>query len=356
MSMTLYTFLICIQYVSIALMIFMCAYIARKWSKPIHGWFFFYSIVTLINNAGYLALMLARTEGEAVLLWQFIYLGRAWIPFTLFMFVLILCCKKQYHRITTILSLIHGVTYLAVLTMRHNKLYYTSFGFEDSGVFPHIVHTDGVWHYLYDVLCLSYVVIGMRLLIISIIQEKLPGKRKKLVFITLAVFMVCFFHVSQFFDVIPGYDMNVLGYTMATVFFYIAIFVFNGLDTKKIAEAVVVQAPELEEIKPKIEAFGEYDYCIKLPLAEILYFEADAEQVFAYTSEEIYNVKLRLYQIEEFSQQAGIIRVSKSHLVNVNKIQSVRPALNSRLYVRMPNGEEVLVSRKYAHVLKEMIA
>lgn len=34
----------------------------------------------------------------------------------------------------------------------------------------------------------------------------------------------------------------------------------------------------------------------------------------------------------------------------------LRPALNSRLYVRMQNGEEVLVSRKYAHVLKEMIA
>jgi len=337
-------------------LIFMCAYIVRKWSKPIHGWFFFYSVVTLINNAGYLLLMLARTEGEAVLLWQFIYLGRAWIPFTLLMFVLILCCKKKYHRVTSILSLVHGATYLVVLAMRYNKLYYTSFGFENSGIFPHIVHTDGVWHYLYDLLCLSYVVIGMRLLIISIIQEKIPCKRKKLVFITLAISMVCLFHISQFFNIIPGYDMNTLGYTVATIFFYIAIFVFNGLDTKNVAEAVVMQPSEFEEVKTKIEAFGDYDHCIKLPLTEILYFEADAEQVFAYTTEEIYNVKLRLYQIEEFSQQAGIIRVSKSHLVNVNKILSVRPALNSRLYVRMQNGEEVLVSRKYAHVLKEMIA
>jgi len=42
--------------------------------------------------------------------------------------------------------------------------------------------------------------------------------------------------------------------------------------------------------------------------------------------------------------------------VNLRKIQSVRTALNSRLYAKMPNGEEVLVSRKYAPALKERIS
>ena len=95
---------------------------------------------------------------------------------------------------------------------------------------------------------------------------------------------------------------------------------------------------------------------VSIDPGDVLYFETVDDKLFAYTAEEIYNVKLRLYQIEEFSNQAGIIRVSKSHLINVNKIMSVRPALNSRLYVRMQNGEDVLVSRKYAHILKEMIA
>ena len=63
-------------------------------------------------------------------------------------------------------------------------------------------------------------------------------------------------------------------------------------------------------------------------------------------------MKLRLYQVEKLARAAGIVRASKSHLVNVRKIQSVRPALNSRLYVKMPNGEEVLVTRKYAPAVK----
>lgn len=35
-------------------------------------------------------------------------------------------------------------------------------------------------------------------------------------------------------------------------------------------------------------------------------------------------------------------------LVNINYIISVRPALNGRLYAKMENGEEILITRKYA--------
>ncbi|MBB5225527.1 LytTR family transcriptional regulator [Treponema ruminis] len=128
-------------------------------------------------------------------------------------------------------------------------------------------------------------------------------------------------------------------------------------EKKSQAENKESQSQKIEEPAGKnmenIEAFGEFDRKVQLKLGEILYFEADAEHVFAYTQDEIYQMKLRLYQVESISKPAGIIRASKSYLVNLNKIQSVRTALNSRLYAKMPNGEEVLFSRKYAPVLKE---
>ena len=133
---------------------------------------------------------------------------------------------------------------------------------------------------------------------------------------------------------------------------------FNELAAKKLesenkdGEEHKSDVPADKNLK-NIEAFGEHDCKVQLKLDEILYFEADAEQVFAYTADEIYQMKLRLYQVESISKTAGIIRASKSYLVNLNKIQSVRTALNSRLYAKMPNGEEVLFSRKYAPVLKE---
>lgn len=113
---------------------------------------------------------------------------------------------------------------------------------------------------------------------------------------------------------------------------------------------------ETENKAEKIEVYGDHDNRTKLSLKDILYFEADAELVFAYTAKEIFQVKQRLYQVESFSRNAGIVRASKSYLVNLNKIQSVRTALNSRLYAKMPNGEEVLISRKYAPALKEALS
>ena len=129
---------------------------------------------------------------------------------------------------------------------------------------------------------------------------------------------------------------------------------------KKLKEAAEKGGAESEGEAGKkdstIEAFGERNRRARIPIAEILYFEADAEQVFAYTEKEIFQVHQRLYQVETLSSAAGIMRVSKSHLVNLRKIQSVRTALNSRLYAKMANGEEVLVSRKYAPIFKERLS
>jgi hypothetical protein len=389
--MSFYSILLGIQYVSVVLMIFLSIFIVKKWNKPSHGWLFFYSITTLVNNAGYLALMQCQTEREGILIWQFTYICRAWIPFTLLKFGLLLTTGKRYQKITSVLCYFHAIIYVMVLTMKFNPLYYRSYSFIEDGIFPHFVFTPGPLHFILDALVLSYVFVVLRLLFLSIKKEKNKYKRRQFIIVSIAIFMASLFYISKFFHPIPGYDMTVMGFTVADIFFYIGIFGFDILDTKNMSEAVVVHdevkaswaetQPGNESVPPagsmpssgapvppaaamsseakaksKIEAFGDYDMRVRLPLTEILYFEADAEQVFAYTKDEIYNVKLRLYQVEEISQSAGIIRVSKSHLINVKKIESVRPAINSRLYVKMLNGEEILVSRKYAHSLKEAIA
>ena len=119
---------------------------------------------------------------------------------------------------------------------------------------------------------------------------------------------------------------------------------------------------ELQEIcnyiegkKSQIVGYGENKEVYKLDLNEILYFEAVGELVFAYTKTQIYEIKMRLYQIEEATKQNMILRVSKSFLVNIRKIKSVRPALNGRFIATMINGEEVLISRQYAKEVSEAI-
>lgn len=97
-----------------------------------------------------------------------------------------------------------------------------------------------------------------------------------------------------------------------------------------------------------ITAYAEGNEAVSVRVEDILYFEAVGELVFAYLESRLYEVKLRLYQVEEKLKAKNILRASKSVLLNLDYIVSVRPALNGRLYARMENGEDILISRKYA--------
>lgn len=133
-------------------------------------------------------------------------------------------------------------------------------------------------------------------------------------------------------------------------------------------EAVILQYAEwtkqFEDIRDyvlgqgkQITGYGEQKEMYQIPVVDILYFEAVGELVFAYTKEKVYEVKMRLYQVEEYLMDDKMVRGSKSVVVNIRHIRSVRPALNGRLYATMKNGEEILISRQYAKdVTKKILA
>ena len=94
---------------------------------------------------------------------------------------------------------------------------------------------------------------------------------------------------------------------------------------------------------------------VSVRVEDVLYFEAVGELVFAYAEDAVYEVKKRLYQIEEGVRRNSVQRASKSTLINTEHIVSVRPALNGRLFAKMENGEEVLISRNYAKQIAKCI-
>lgn len=133
-------------------------------------------------------------------------------------------------------------------------------------------------------------------------------------------------------------------------------------------EAIILQytkwTKSLEEISnyitgsgKQITGYGENKEMYQLKVADIFYFEAVGELVFAYTKDRVYEIKMRLYQVEEHTRGDQMLRASKSVVLNLRHIESVRPALNGRLYATMENGEEVLISRQYAKsVTKHILA
>ena len=117
---------------------------------------------------------------------------------------------------------------------------------------------------------------------------------------------------------------------------------------------------DFEEIKEYVQHKGEalIGYTqnherVSVRVEDILYFEIVDGIVFAYTVDSVYEIKGRLYQVEEKVSRRTICRASKAMLVNVEHITSVRTALNGRLYAKMENGEEILITRRYAKEIED---
>ena len=117
---------------------------------------------------------------------------------------------------------------------------------------------------------------------------------------------------------------------------------------------------DFEEIKEYVQHKGEAligytqtNERVSVRVEDILYFETVDGIVFVYTMDSVYEVKGRLYQAEEKVSRKTICRASKAMLVNVEYITSVRTALNGRLYAKMENGEEILITRRYVKEIED---
>ncbi|MCR5288679.1 MAG: LytTR family transcriptional regulator DNA-binding domain-containing protein [Treponema sp.] len=88
---------------------------------------------------------------------------------------------------------------------------------------------------------------------------------------------------------------------------------------------------------------------------DIFYFESVEEKVFAYTSEDVFQTKFKLYEIEEILDSGSFFRANKAVIVNINKIKTLTPAFGGRFEAVLKNGYRVIISRKYVPKLKEIL-
>ncbi len=93
----------------------------------------------------------------------------------------------------------------------------------------------------------------------------------------------------------------------------------------------------------------------QISLQDILFVEAVDNKTFAYTSTKVYGLKCKLYEFAEQYEDKSFFRCSKSFVINLMKIDNVRPILNGRFCATMYNGEEVIISRQYVPELKKRI-
>ena len=92
-----------------------------------------------------------------------------------------------------------------------------------------------------------------------------------------------------------------------------------------------------------------------LALPDILYMEAVDEKTFIYLENDCYESGRRLYECDEALASRNFARISKSVVLNLMKITSIKPSLNGRFSCVLTNGEQVIISRKYVPDIREKL-
>ena len=97
------------------------------------------------------------------------------------------------------------------------------------------------------------------------------------------------------------------------------------------------------------------DRMYEIAVSDIFYIESVDNKTFIYCKNREYETKQKLYELEEILREEHFLRVSKSVLLNLMKVSSIKPALNSRFTAVLFSGEQVIISRKYVPELKKAL-
>lgn len=97
------------------------------------------------------------------------------------------------------------------------------------------------------------------------------------------------------------------------------------------------------------------DRIVRLLPKDVLYFESVDSKVFAYLDEGVYEIRKKLYELEEQYACTDFMRISKSSIVNVAKISYLKPLFNGRFEANLKNGERIVISRQYVLDLKKKL-
>ncbi len=129
---------------------------------------------------------------------------------------------------------------------------------------------------------------------------------------------------------------------------------------------VIIEYPEMSETVNRIaHAVKLVDNAVRcldddrnicfVRVSDIFYIESVEKQIFIYTKDKVYRAELQLYQYAEKLYSFGFEQISKTCVLNINMLVSVKPIFNSKMEALLENGEKVIISRNFISTIKRRL-
>ena len=94
---------------------------------------------------------------------------------------------------------------------------------------------------------------------------------------------------------------------------------------------------------------------IRIDLSEILYIESVDDKVFAYTPESVARIDKTLNSFIAETNDEAFFRCSKSMVINVNRVRTLKSLSSNRIDATMEGGEHIIISRRFASEFRRLL-
>ena len=130
---------------------------------------------------------------------------------------------------------------------------------------------------------------------------------------------------------------------------------YADIHTNELTDNVTKAISILEsEDSPDMVAVKKGSDIALLEMEEIFMFRVEDKQVKVYTENKEYLIKKPLYQVED-TLSGDFVRISKTTIVNLKKIERVAPSLKGMMFIELKNGLKDNISRKYLPDFKKAL-
>lgn len=127
------------------------------------------------------------------------------------------------------------------------------------------------------------------------------------------------------------------------------------IKTSKMTQEIEDAIDYLENIaRSDVIAVRKKDHIAVLNPDEIYMIKSENKKIKVYTENKEYDINRRLYELEN-SLDDDFIRISKSTIVNIRKIDYVAPSLRGMMFIALKNGLKDNISRNYLREFKNKI-
>lgn len=141
------------------------------------------------------------------------------------------------------------------------------------------------------------------------------------------------------------------------------IFITKSKDVNETSVEIHCQevTEQVKKLKKHIEGYeeriqGKCDgQIIYVDVKDVLYFESVDQTTFMYTEDKVLSTNYRLYELEEKMDGITFFRCSKSVIVNVKKIVTLRPEITRNIMATLCNGEVIVISRRFVPAFRKLI-